>query len=186
VFASADGLSGDRIHALLEDREGYIWVATSDGLDRFRDFAVPTISVKQGLSSNVVVSVLAAMDGSVWVGGNSAGLSRWKDGQVTIYRKGGGLLRRAAQQGFAREVNDDGLPDNSSESLFQDDRGRIWVSTLNGMAYFEDGRFVPASSVPGRIVHSIVEEGSVLRKWWALSARSPGAAGRSRRKSPSG
>ena len=36
---------------LFEDREGNIWVATSDGLDRFRDFAVPTISVKQGLSN---------------------------------------------------------------------------------------------------------------------------------------
>ena len=36
---------------LFEDREGNIWVATVDGLDRFRDFAVPTISVKQGLSN---------------------------------------------------------------------------------------------------------------------------------------
>jgi signal transduction histidine kinase/ligand-binding sensor domain-containing protein len=160
VFASADGLSGDRIYALFEDREGNIWVATRDGLDRFRDFAVPRISVRQGLSSDVVVSVLAARDGSVWVGGNSAGLSRWKDGQTTIYRKRSGLLRRPSQQGFAREVNDDGLPDNASESLFQDERGRIWVSTLRGMAYFEDGRFIPVSSVPSEIVHSIAEEGA--------------------------
>jgi signal transduction histidine kinase/ligand-binding sensor domain-containing protein len=160
VFASADGLSGDRIYALFEDREGNIWVATRDGLDRFRDFAVPRISVKQGLSSDIVVSVLAARDGSVWVGGNSAGLSRWKDGQITIYRKRSGLLRRPSQQGFARELSDDGLPDNSSESLFQDERGRIWVSTLHGMAYFEDGRFIPVSSVPSRNVHSIAEEGA--------------------------
>ena len=39
---------------LFEDREGNIWVATVDGLDRFRDFAVPTISVKQGLSNAIV------------------------------------------------------------------------------------------------------------------------------------
>ena len=51
VFARSDGLSGDRISRLFEDREGNIWVATSDGLDRFRDFAVSTISVKQGLSN---------------------------------------------------------------------------------------------------------------------------------------
>lgn len=60
VFTSADGLSGDQVHRLFEDREGNIWAATGDGLDRFRDFAVPTISLKQGLSSGSVGSVLAA------------------------------------------------------------------------------------------------------------------------------
>ena len=49
-FRRSDGLSGDFVENLFEDREGNIWVATGDGLDRFRDFAVPTISVKQGLS----------------------------------------------------------------------------------------------------------------------------------------
>ena len=43
------------VSALLEDREGSIWVATVDGLDRFRDFAIPTISVQQGLSSQASV-----------------------------------------------------------------------------------------------------------------------------------
>ncbi len=43
-----------------------------DGLDRFRDFAVPTISVKQGLSNATVGSVLAARDGSVWLGTSMA------------------------------------------------------------------------------------------------------------------
>ena len=51
MFAQSDGLSGDDVTSLFEDREGNIWVATVDGLDRFRDFAVPTISVKQGLST---------------------------------------------------------------------------------------------------------------------------------------
>ena len=95
---------------LFEDREGNIWVATADGLDRFRDFAVPTISVKQGLSNAIVESVLAARDGSVWLGTDD-GLNRWNDGQITIYRK-----------------QSSGLPDDGVESLFQDDRGRIWVS----------------------------------------------------------
>jgi ligand-binding sensor domain-containing protein len=63
VFARSDGLSGNFITGLFEDREGNIWVATSDGLDRLRDFAVPTISVKQGLSNGSVLSVLAARDG---------------------------------------------------------------------------------------------------------------------------
>jgi len=48
VFSSPDGLSGDTVSNLFEDREGNIWVTTLDGLDRFRDFAVPTFSVGAG------------------------------------------------------------------------------------------------------------------------------------------
>jgi ligand-binding sensor domain-containing protein/two-component sensor histidine kinase len=136
AFVQSEGLSSDSVGRLFEDREGNIWVATSDGLDRFRDFAVPTISLKQGLSYAVVGSVLAARDGSVWLGTRD-GLDRWNDGQITIYRKRSGL------------------PDDYVESLFQDDRGRIWVSTLRGFAYLENGRFVPVSGVPGQYAHSI-------------------------------
>jgi signal transduction histidine kinase/ligand-binding sensor domain-containing protein len=136
VFARSDGLSGDFVTGLFEDREGNIWVATSDGLDRFRDFAVPTISVRQGLSTGTVWSVLAARDGSVWVG-TLDGLNQWNDGRATIYRKGsGGLL-------------------GNVDSLFQDEGGRIWVSTLSGVAYFENRRFFPVSGIPGGEVHAI-------------------------------
>jgi signal transduction histidine kinase/ligand-binding sensor domain-containing protein len=137
VFGRSDGLSGDYVQRLFEDREGNIWVATVDGLDRFRDFAIPTISVKQGLSDASVVSVLAASDGSIWFGTKN-GLNRWNDGKITIYRK-----------------QNSGLPDDIVDSLFQDDQGRIWVSTHRGVAYLEGGRFITVGAVPGGIVHSI-------------------------------
>jgi len=162
VFASADGLSGDYVTSLFEDREGNLWVATHDGLDRFRDFAVPTISSQQGLSTVFAYSVLAAKDGSVWLG-TSGGLNRWRDGQITVYRRSTGrslALKRdtvAAGRGV-RDVIDDGLPDSVLGSLFQDDRGRIWAATVRGLAYFEDGRFVPVSRVSRQIVRSMAEE----------------------------
>ncbi len=142
LFARPDGLSGNFILRLFEDREGNIWVATDNGLDRFRDYAISTISVTQGLSDALVVSVLAARDGSVWLGTQN-GLDRLNNGQITIYRKRGS-----------------GLTDDSLQSLFQDDRGRVWVSTLGGTAYFENGRFVPVGGVRGGIVYSIAGDGA--------------------------
>src|SRR5262249_241249 len=66
-FSLSDGLTAEHVDTLFEDREGNIWIATNNGLDRFRDFAVPTFSVKQGLMDTIVGSVLADRDGSVWL-----------------------------------------------------------------------------------------------------------------------
>jgi signal transduction histidine kinase/ligand-binding sensor domain-containing protein len=137
VFARSDGLSGDGVSALYEDHEGNIWVATADGLDRFRDFAVPTISAKQGLSDSAVWSVLTAGDGSVWLGTRD-GLNRWHGGQITIRRK-----------------RDSGLGNDIAESLFQDDRERIWVSTPRGVVFLENDRFIPVADLPGGVTRSI-------------------------------
>jgi len=136
VFRKSDGLSGDIIAGLFEDREGNIWVSTSRGLDRFRELPVTTISVKQGLSSDFTQSVVAATDGSIWVATHD-GLTRWKNGQTTIFRRSSGL------------------PDDLVQSLFQDDRGRIWAFTGHGLAYFNDGRFVAVKGVPSDEVYSI-------------------------------
>jgi len=129
TFAQADGLSGNLVTHFFEDREGNVWVATTGGLDRFREFPVHTISARQGLSNGPVWPVLAARDGSVWLG-TLDGLDRWTDEQITIYRKR------------------NGLPDNVVTSLSQDDRGQIWVCTDRGAAYLQNGRFIPVRGVP--------------------------------------
>jgi len=137
-FKRSDGLSGDLVYELFEDREGSIWAATTEGLDRFRDFAIPTMSSKQGLISDVVGAVLAARDGSVWLGG-LGGLGRWNHGQITIYRKR------------------DGLPDDSIHALLEDSRGRIWVSTSRGLARSENGRFVAVPPITTPTADDIAE-----------------------------
>src|SRR5262249_55828840 len=67
AFGPSDGLSGEGGGSIFEDREGSIWVNTVDGLDRFRDLAVPTLSGRQGLSGSVVGSVLTTRDGTAWL-----------------------------------------------------------------------------------------------------------------------
>src|SRR5262245_34518278 len=163
VYTQANGLSGDFVTRLFEDREGNIWVATKNGLDRFRDLAVRTISANQGLPSAAPWSVLAARDGSVWLG-SLDGLSQWKGGRVTIYRRPGDgsaqRQRREPQSGEGREIFDRGLPDDGVGNLFEDGDGRLWISTLRGVAYLENGRFIPLRQLPEGRISSIAGDGA--------------------------
>jgi signal transduction histidine kinase/streptogramin lyase len=65
-FTEQDGLTSDRMEAILEDRDGNIWVGTTAGLDRFRNSAIIT---EPALTRPPVMfdSILAAADGTVYV-----------------------------------------------------------------------------------------------------------------------
>ncbi len=170
VFGQSDGLSSDHTLSLFEDREGNIWVGTADGLDRFRETSVFSISVKQGLSNPSVESVLVAHDHSVWLS-TLDGLNRWDNGRVTIYWAGGPRGKEAAhlraneptqsvfynslQKQAVTEIIDPGLPDDAVGSLYEDGRNRLWVSTPKQVARFENGRFKIVKEVPSGWVNAI-------------------------------
>jgi len=151
-FSQADGLSSDFVQDLFEDREGNVWVCTNDGLDRFRDFAVTMIPVKQESANSYVESVLPSSDGSVWFG-TRHGLDKWNEGRTTLYRK-----KRVPVAGIEREIIDAGLPDDFQASLYEDHRGWIWAFSRTGAAYLENGRFIPVPGMPGGYAHCIAED----------------------------
>src|SRR5262249_53873160 len=153
-FRSIDGLSGDSVQGIFEDREGNVWVGTVDGLDRFRDYSIPTISRNQGLSNSAAGSVQATPDGSIWVG-VAGGLNRLTNGHMAIYR-GRSALGHSHQadktslsvSGATTEMANSGLA-GAPQSLGLDDAGRLWTSTSDGFFYFEHARFVRVPGIPG-------------------------------------
>src|SRR6266850_1515203 len=156
-FTKDDGLSGDDVGAPapFEDREGNIWVASKNGLDRFREWAVPTLSANQGLSSNPIYAVAAGSDGAVWLS-TFDGLKRWRRGDVTAYRD-----RVRTPPGGPPQVRDvihSGLPDRAVESQFLDHLGRLWVATSDGVGILDNDRFVSVRGVPGGATHAISED----------------------------
>ncbi|WP_238382738.1 hybrid sensor histidine kinase/response regulator [Cognatilysobacter segetis] len=74
-FTVADGLPSNRINGLAQDRAGYLWIATSDGLARFDGVGFRVWRIEQGLRDNYVWSVFVDADDRVWIGTRSAGLA---------------------------------------------------------------------------------------------------------------
>src|SRR5262249_37100536 len=110
--------------------------------DRFHELAVPTVSVKQGLSSDTVASVEVADDDSVWLA-TARGLNRWTDNHIEAY---GARGSRAPQRS------------DFFGSVFQSARGRLWAALLDGLVYVEHGRLIRVDGVRGGNVLSFAED----------------------------
>ncbi len=102
------------ISTIIEDADGVLWIGTTGGgLLRSEEGEFQVFTTEQGLSSNVVLSLLETASGDIWIG-TDAGLNLFRDGKFKIY-------------GLA-----DGLPHETIPALAQDVHGRVWAGTQGG------------------------------------------------------
>lgn len=73
-FTIADGLPSSNIRGITEDRFGYLWLASGDGLVRFDGRNFRTWRTENGLRDNELWAVHVDARNQLWVGTNSAGL----------------------------------------------------------------------------------------------------------------
>jgi signal transduction histidine kinase/ligand-binding sensor domain-containing protein len=135
-FRGADGLSSDSVNGFYEDREGNLWVATSKGIDIFRDVRVVNFSSSEGLSADVVNSVLASGDDAIWIG-NQGALDSLRQGHVTSIKQ------------------NHGLPGAQVTSLFEDRAGELWVGIDDSLRIYKDGKFIPINKSDGKPVGTV-------------------------------
>jgi signal transduction histidine kinase len=121
-FDSKDGLTSDSVYSFFEDRDGSIWVTTSGGIDRFRDFKVWSYTTREGLTVDEVDAVLAGHDGTVWAG--------TADSLAVLDHAGLHSLRAGKE-----------LPGTQVTSLLEDHAGRLWVGIDNGLWIYTAGKF---------------------------------------------
>ena len=121
-YDHTNGLSGDSVWALFEDREGIVWAGTTSGIDSFRDPRVATFSPTEGLGKDLAAGILASRDGSIWVA-NSGSLDHIQNGTVSSIRRG------------------NGLPGEQVAAMLEDHAGNLWVGVDDALYLFKDGRF---------------------------------------------
>ena len=67
-YGAAQGLTGDEVHSIYEDKEGNVWVTTDRGVDLFRDIPIVSFSSTEGLSgSDLRVSLFETTIPFGWV-----------------------------------------------------------------------------------------------------------------------
>lgn len=120
----AQGLPQNTVEDIAQTPDGYLWVATQEGLARFDGirFTVFDRGNTPEFESNLINALLVDRAGSLWIG-TSKGLV---------------LLERGKFRSFLRE---DGLAGNYVRRLSAGADGRIWVGTEGGLTRIEAGRF---------------------------------------------
>jgi signal transduction histidine kinase/ligand-binding sensor domain-containing protein len=143
-FDRTDGLSSDAVERFFQDREGTLWVATSAGIDNFRDTRVATYSMREGLSADSAVAVLGASNGTLWIINNYESLEFLRGNQVSALR------------------STHGLPGQHVSTFHEDHAGQLWVGIDNNLWVYRQGVFRVirhANGSPLGIIFSIAEDG---------------------------
>ncbi|KAA6465230.1 hypothetical protein DYQ86_04605 [Acidobacteria bacterium AB60] len=113
------------ICALLQTRQGYLWIGTNKGLVRFdgvrfTDFlATKTPGMSRGRTG--FAAMWEDSQGGIWAG-TDAGVTHY-DGQH-----------------FTTLTTRDGLPSNSVVRIDGDETGRVWIYTRNGVGCWKEGK----------------------------------------------
>jgi ligand-binding sensor domain-containing protein/signal transduction histidine kinase len=131
TWLTENGLPQNTIHRIMQGKDGYIWIATEEGLARFDGirFAVLDKQNTPQLRSNDVRAILEDRRGDLWIG-TADGLVQMRDGKFTTY------------------TTQEGLPGNVIDSLYEDHNAVLWIATSAGMVNFKDGVFAPLASQP--------------------------------------
>ncbi len=117
-YGQEEGLQNLAVQVVLQDREGFLWVGTQNGLFRYDGSRFKAFTKDDGLPGARIESLHEAADGTLWVG-TGAGLARSKDGRFET-------VPLSAGAGVARGVV-------GREGIASDPQGRLYLATDRGL-----------------------------------------------------
>lgn len=130
-----------QVTALAQSADGYLWCATQSGVFRFDGVSFERVQPAQPFPTEYASALLAAADGSVWIGFRYGVVSHLDGERVRHYD------------------DSDGLPTGSVFGLAQDLDGTLWAATWQGLARFDGTRWSVAGAdwgYPGERAHALM------------------------------
>ena len=130
-WTTDNGLPQNAIRDLLQTRDGYLWLATFDGLVRFDGvrFTVFNKSNSPGIITNRFINLYEDAQGDLWATTENSGLMRLHQGR------------------FATYTTENGLPGTLYPSLGGDGYGNLMVFCAAHLFRWLDGKFQPADDL---------------------------------------
>ncbi len=142
LWQTEQGLPQNTVQAILQTRDGYVWVGTKEGLARFDGLRFTTFDKQNTpqMLHNQVRSLSEDRAGRLWIA---------TPGGLLLYQRGA----------FTAFTTKDGLTSNNVWSVCEDQAGSLWIATVNGLNRYHEGKFTTYTTREGLSHNSI---GAVL------------------------
>ena len=122
------GISQNSVNTITQDQEGFIWIGTDDGLNRFDGYKFDVFRHQsdndQSISNSLIRALCTDSDGNLWVGAERGGLNLYNpqtDGfEIFDHVMGDGHL----------------LSRSSIYDIMIDSDGLMWIATNHGIVHF--------------------------------------------------
>jgi signal transduction histidine kinase/ligand-binding sensor domain-containing protein/CheY-like chemotaxis protein/AraC-like DNA-binding protein len=123
-----NGLSDNQINAMIQDRQGFLWIGTDDGLNRYDGYHFTIYKNRPAdltsVSDNNIRALLEDHAGNIWIA-TANGLNRFNPLTETFTH-------------FQHDPGETGgLSHNDAYALYEDKQGILWVGTRNGLNRFD-------------------------------------------------
>ena len=124
-----DGLSDPSITAIYRDSQGFLWIGTSNGLNRFDGYSFTVFRSNSKnpceLEEEYIQSISEDKKHNLLVGTWNGGLAVFDRVKETFTH-------------YVNDPNDDhSISNNWIRVIYQDKKGRIWLGTQNGLNLFD-------------------------------------------------
>jgi signal transduction histidine kinase len=143
IWTQESGLPQDTIRAIVQTKDGYLWLGTDEGLARFDGYEFAVFNKTNGdLPDNSITALAAANDGGLWIG-TSNGLTEYREGRFQTF---------TVKQG---------LPDAAITALLVDRAGALWVVAGVYLSRYQNGQFTnfkPGLDIPVSSARAVCED----------------------------
>ncbi len=122
------GLSHSDVNAIVQDRDGFMWFGTYNGLCKYSGKMTVYRSDNSALSNNRILSLYAGNDSLLYIGTETGGLNIYNlnNNSITAYRNKAG--------------DETSLAGDVVNNIFEDSSHRIWICTDSGLSCINRGK----------------------------------------------
>jgi PAS domain S-box-containing protein len=168
------GLPQNSVNAIIQTRDGYLWLGTYGGLTRFDGISFKNFDSAntKAIRSNRIHALYESREGILWIGGEGSGLIQYERGRFTDYSTEGmsggspggfcedddgslwmgwdgrSLVRLKAGQ-LTTYDESDGLPARITAIQFDRKLKGFWIGTREGLGFWRPGSLTMYTTADG-------------------------------------